>query len=98
MMKLKLLFLFLALNTLGFAQDFKTASDYLSYLNKEQVEISKNTWKYTSAVAHSKSPRKIDATRKQLIKSIQSAKQKIGNIKNGYKGRCRISKPSNPIF
>ena len=85
-MKLKLLFLLLfSLNAIGFAQEFKTPTDYLSYINKEQTAISKSTWKYTSAVAHSKSARRIDATRRQLIKSIQSAKKKIGNIKDGYK-------------
>lgn len=86
-MKLKLLFLLLfAMNAISFAQDFKTPTDYLSYINKEQTNISKSTWKYTSAVAHSKSARRIDVTRKQLIKSIQSAKKKIGDLKNGYNG------------
>jgi hypothetical protein len=53
---------------------------------KESEIISKNTWKYTLAVAHSKSARKIDHTRKGLIKSIQNAKMKIENAKDGYKG------------
>lgn len=69
-----------------FAQDIKSPTDYLSYINKEQTAISKSTWKYTCAVAHSKSARKIDATRKQLIKSIQSSKKKIGALQDGYKG------------
>lgn len=69
-----------------FAQEFKSPTDYLSFINNEQTAISKSTWKYTSAVAHSKSARKIDATRKQLIKSIQSSKKKIGALQNGYKG------------
>ncbi len=85
-MKKKLLILFLFLNVSAFAQNFKTPVDYLTFLNKEQVIISKSTWKYTSAVAHSKSARKIDNNRKQLVKTIQNAKAKIGSLKEGYKG------------
>lgn len=67
------------------AQDFKTPIDYLNFIGKESKPITANTWKYTKAVAHSKSARKIDATRKTLIKSIQTAAKKIGAT-NGYKG------------
>ena len=69
-----------------FAQEFKSAVDYLNYISKEQTAISASTWKYTSAVAHSKSARRIENTRKQLIKSIQTAKTKIAAIQNGYNG------------
>jgi len=68
------------------AQDFKTPVEYLNYIGKETDVISKTTWNYTKAVAHSKSARKIDATRKTLIKSIQNASKKVSNLKNGYKG------------
>lgn len=86
-MKTKLLFTFLLLTTLNaLAQEFKKPVDYLTYINKEQELISRSTWKYTSAVAHSKSARRIDNTRKQLVKSIQSSKKKITDIKNGYNG------------
>lgn len=68
------------------AQDFKSPSDYLNYIGKETNIISKSTWKYTSAVAHSKSARKIDNTRKALVKSIQNATKKFEAMKDGYKG------------
>lgn len=68
------------------AQDFKTPVDYLNYIGKETDVISKTTWNYTKAIAHSKSARKIDATRKTLIKSIQNASKKVSNLKNGYNG------------
>lgn len=68
------------------AQEFKSPVDYLSYLGKEQQAIARSTWKYTSAVAHSTSARRIDATRKQLVKSIQTSSKKIEALKNGYKG------------
>jgi hypothetical protein len=68
------------------AQEFKTPIEYLNFIGKEQMTISKNVWKYTKSVAHSKSARKIDATRTNLIKSIQTAKTKISGLKNGYNG------------
>lgn len=68
------------------AQEFKTPLEYLNFLGKQEDNITKETWKYTKSIAHSKSGRKIDATRKNLIKSIQLAKNNISNIKNGYQG------------
>jgi hypothetical protein len=86
-MKLRLLlFFFLATTANLVAQEFKSAVDYLTYIEKEQGTISKSTWKYTTAVAHSKSARRIDNTRKQLVKSIEAAQKKIGALKDGYKG------------
>lgn len=84
MKKLTLLLVLATMNLV--AQDFKTPVDYLSYLGKEQQTIARSTWKYTSAVAHSTSGRRIEATRKQLVKSIQVASKKIEALKNGYKG------------
>ncbi len=86
-MKFRILLIVLFVSQLNLlAQEFKTPVDFLTYLNKEQVIISRSTWKYTSAMAHSKSPRRIDATRKQLVKSIEAASKKIGALKEGYKG------------
>ncbi|WP_339836170.1 hypothetical protein [uncultured Flavobacterium sp.] len=85
-MKLKLSFLVLLIHFGTVAQEFKTPLDYLIYIGKEQDLIAKSTWKYTKAVAHSKSARRIDNTRKQLVTSIQNASKKINAIKDGYKG------------
>lgn len=79
------IFTFLIIATAS-AQDFKTPVEYLNYIGKETDVISKSTWNYTKAVAHSKSARKIDVTRKALIKSIQNASKKFSNLKDGYKG------------
>lgn len=68
------------------AQNFKTPVEYLEFINKEESAISKNMWKYTKTIAHSKSARKIDATRKNLVKTIQTAKNNISKLKDGYKG------------
>jgi hypothetical protein len=72
--------------TVSNAQEFKTPIEYLNYIGKETDLISKTTWKYTAAVAHSKNARKIDATRKSLVKTIQNASKKIEALQNGYKG------------
>ena len=86
-MKFRIFLLALLTSNLSLiAQEFKTPVDYLTYLNKEQVTISRSTWRYTSAMAHSKSARRIDVTRKQLIKSIEAASKKISTLKDGYKG------------
>ncbi|WP_396158138.1 hypothetical protein [Flavobacterium sp.] len=81
-----LIILFFAMSANLIAQEFKSAEEYLTYIEKEQGLISKSTWKYTTAVAHSKSARRIDNTRKQLIKSIEAAQKKINILKDGYKG------------
>lgn len=85
-MKLRLLLLLFAVNMTLSAQEFKSPVDYLTFIEKEQSLISKSTWKYTTAVAHSKSARRIDNTRKQLVKSIDVAQKKISALKEGYKG------------
>jgi hypothetical protein len=77
---------FIAITFTSQAQDFKTPVDYLNFVGKETENISANTWKYTKAVAHSKRAKKIDATRKDLLKSIQAAAKKIEAAKEGYKG------------
>ena len=68
------------------AQEFKSPSEYLTFIGKEQENISNSMWKYTVAVAHSKSARRIESTRKNLIKSIQLSSKKIGGLAAGYKG------------
>jgi len=79
-------FLFLFFVTISNAQEFKTPLDYLNYIGKESEIISRNTWKYTTTVAHTKNARRIDANRKSLIKSIQNAAKKIEALKDGYNG------------
>lgn len=78
--------LFFCTLTIATAQDFKTPVDYLNYIGKETDVITRNTWKYTKTVAHTKNARRIDATRKALVKSIQNASKKIEALKDGYKG------------
>lgn len=78
--------LFFLVTTISTAQEFKTPVDYLNYIGKETNIISRTTWRYTTTVAHTKNARRIDATRKSLVKSIQNASKKIEALKDGYKG------------
>lgn len=81
--------LFLALTVFtafsGMAQKFESALAYMDFIGKEYDKISKDTWKYTSTVAHSKSARKVDASRKDLISTTLAAKTKISKM-TGYEG------------
>lgn len=63
-------------------QKFKTAVDYLNFVSDEQKTISKNMWKYTKAIAHSKSDRNVNSRRKVLIKSIERAIIKINRAES----------------
>ncbi|OYU85034.1 MAG: hypothetical protein CFE24_03495 [Flavobacterium sp. BFFFF2] len=74
---------------LGFtshAQDFKSPVEYMSYIGNEQLDVSKNAWKYTLAVAHSKRARKIENLRQKVISSMESSLEKINKLSNGYQG------------
>ncbi|KAA3622262.1 MAG: hypothetical protein DWP94_08675 [Flavobacterium sp.] len=87
MMRLLLLFLLLSVcssqNMLS--QQFKSALDYLEFVSNEQQIITKNTWKYTKAIAHSKNDRTIASKRNTLIKSVERAMLKIKKAK-GFDG------------
>jgi hypothetical protein len=67
------------------AQNFKNASEYLDFVGDEQQAVTKSMWKYTKAVAHSKSDRSIDGKRKNLLKTVDRAIDKIEKA-NGFDG------------
>ena len=67
------------------AQSFSNALEYLEFLGEEEETVTKNMWKYTKAVAHSKSDRTITSKRTVLIKSVERAIAKIEKAQ-GYKG------------
>lgn len=86
-MKIKAISLFIFLMCLpSFAQQFKTPVDYLNYISKEQLTISKSSWNYIKAQAHAKSDRRVNATQKTVIKNIQTVSKKISALQDGYNG------------
>jgi len=72
-----LLFTFLIVTQQTTAQQFQNALRYLEFVSGEQEIITRNTWKYTKAIAHSKNDHAIDSKRNALIKSIERAQTKI---------------------
>ncbi|WP_452221963.1 hypothetical protein [Lacinutrix salivirga] len=87
-MKIITKFLLLAIFLITFsaqAQKFKTPVDYLNFVGKELNTITKNNWKYTKAIAHSKSAKTIKGKRNVLVKSVQKALLKLQRAE-GYDG------------
>lgn len=63
--------------SLGQAQQFQSAGDYLNFMNNQQIEILKASMSYNSAINHNKSARKVENRRKELLQTIAAAKQKV---------------------
>ncbi|MDX2305763.1 MAG: hypothetical protein NW226_23350 [Microscillaceae bacterium] len=64
-------------NTQVKAQEFPTAVSYMEYLGTEFSAISRDLWSYMKTSAHSRSGRKIDNRRKQLIETTDLVRKKI---------------------
>jgi len=71
--------------TIHFCQSFSAPVEYMNYMSKEYKRINKDTWDYTSAVAHGKSARKVEKKRKEVLKTVDNARKSIRKIK-GYNG------------
>jgi uncharacterized protein YukE len=79
-------FLFCSLFSIPFgalhAQEYNPndAGSYISYISSQHREITKDFLSYTSAVGHGKSARKIENRRKELLKTVNDARQKVGSM------------------
>ena len=62
------------------AQDFDTPVKYMDVISKQQENISKRYMAYTSASAHGKREKKVDALRNKLIDEIQEARMNISAL------------------
>lgn len=67
------------------AQEFQTAISYMDYISKQHDNISKKYLAYTSASAHGKRAKKVEALREKLINEIAEAKSNI-NMMLPFKG------------
>jgi predicted DNA-binding protein len=67
------------------AQDFENPGQYMDYIHKQQDNISKRFMTYTSASAHGKREKKVEALRSKLMDEIQEARMNISGMP-GYKG------------
>ncbi len=59
------------------AQEFKTASDYMSYIGNESQQVSKQMLAYVSATAHSNRAQKSEAERNRLIEMLKASRDKV---------------------
>ncbi len=59
------------------AQEYENALEYLEFVDEQQKDIPKRMWRYTKAIAHSRSDRAVENKREQLVKEIESAIKKI---------------------
>lgn len=67
------------------AQDFKNALEYMEFIDEQQEDIPKRMWRYTRAIAHSRSDRAVENNREKLVETIEDAMKKISS-KPGYEG------------
>ena len=77
-MKTTLLALGMVMMNLTFGQS--DAFQYMSKIDENYTEISSRMWDYTSTVAHSRSGKKIDEKRQELISSVRLAKINISRM------------------
>jgi hypothetical protein len=62
------------------AQTFTSAVSYMKYIGQEEQKIEVDLWDYTSSAAHGHSARIFDNKRTELLRTIQVAQEKIGNM------------------
>ncbi|WP_462220132.1 LIC11966 family surface protein [Ferruginibacter sp.] len=78
-----LLFL-LSFSTFTYAQDFENPGDYMGFISKQQENVSKKFMSYTSASAHGKKEKKVEALRNKLLDEVQESRMNISGMP-GYK-------------
>ncbi|NJK87837.1 MAG: hypothetical protein HC906_19590, partial [Bacteroidales bacterium] len=59
------------------AQNGNSAVSYLNSISQEYQRIQKDMWDYTSTIAHSRSARKVDNKRVDLMNTINKSKQNV---------------------
>jgi predicted DNA-binding protein len=74
------LVILLSFTAAGFAQDFEKAGDYMSYIGKQQENISKKYLSYTSASAHGKKEKKVEALRQKLLNEVEESRMNISGM------------------
>lgn len=66
--------------TFSYGQKFDNALSYMEFISKEYRKITEDMWDYTSAAAHSKSARKIENRRRDLLNTTRKAQQNIAKM------------------
>ncbi len=74
-----LLFL-LSFSIFTHAQDFENPGEYMSFIGKQQENVSKKFLSYTSAAAHGKKEKKVEALRNKLLDEVQESRMNISGM------------------
>ncbi len=67
------------------AQNFDIAGEYMSFISKQQQNISKKFMSYASASGRGKKARKVENLRQKLLNEVQEARMNINGMPS-YKG------------
>lgn len=59
------------------AQTFKSPVEYMQYISNEYQQILSAQWDYSKTVAHSKSAKKIEKRRQELLRTIKEAQKRV---------------------
>ena len=62
------------------AQNFENPGEYMSFISKQQTNVSKKFMSYTSASAHGKKARKVENLRNSLMKEVEEARMNINDM------------------
>jgi hypothetical protein len=79
------------------AQEFSSPAEYNNYLLSDEASVSKKYLAYISAMAHSKSIRKIEKQRSKLVSKIEQVYTKVGGAPS-YKGDKQLRDASSEYY
>ena len=71
---------FISFSALAQAQTFASGGEYMNFIGTQYRQITNDFMSYTSAVAHGKNARKIDARRKNLLTTVTEARRNIAKM------------------
>ena len=71
--------------TSSYGQKFEDALSYMEFMSKQYRKVMEDMWDYTSASAHSKSARKIENRRKDLLSTTSKVQRSIAKMPD-FKG------------
>src|SRR5688572_4078637 len=71
---------FNSLSALAQSQTFASGGEYMNFIGTQYRQITNDFLSYTSAVAHGKNARKIDARRKNLLTTVSDARRNIAKM------------------
>lgn len=63
-----------------YSQDFNNPGEYMSFISKQQENISKKYMAYASASAHGKKAKKVENIRQKLLNEVQESRMNISGM------------------